>query len=348
MKRLLPALAGVSLLLSACGSGAGTSTPTSSRELLSFSTASLGSAYVGEAFTSTVAPVGGTGPYSVRLASGALPAGLKFTGGSSAVLAGTPTATGSSSFSLEVSDANLSVKTQSFTLAVTDLPPLDFTLSLPTGEVRGETRLPLSVQGPRGVRAARYTWVMPEGAVVTKIQSENSTDAGRPVVFWKQNGRNLLLDFGFRLAPKNGAQVALISVRPMTDKPLSLAAASGTTTFLLAQDGAGKVLREVKPPEPKAPEVKPADTKPTDAKPTDAKPTDTKPADPKVDPKAAPAGAPVTPPFSTTPTTDPTKTDPTKAAPTTTDPAKTDTPKPDPITPAAPKTDPVPAVPGGK
>jgi Putative Ig domain len=284
MKRLLPLLTGVSLLLSACGSGAGTGTPTSSRELLSFSSAALGNAYVGEAFTAAVSPIGGTSPYTVRLAGGALPAGLKFTGGASASISGTPSAVGSATFSLEVSDANLSVKTQSFTLAVTDLPPLDFALALPTGEVRGETRLPLSVQGPRGVRAARYTWVMPENARVTKVQSESGTEAGRPVVFWKQNGRNLILDFGFRLAPKNGAQVAMISVRPMNDKPMTLAAASGTTTFVLAQDGAGKVLREVKLPAP-APKV--ADPKPADAKPAD--------------PKTAPVAPSSTPPVTVTP-----------------------------------------------
>ena len=96
MNRLFPALVGATLLLSACGSGSTPSaTPTSSRDLLSFSSASLGTAYVGEMYSGTVAPLGGTGPYSVRLVSGALPDGLKFSGGGSASITGTPTASAS-------------------------------------------------------------------------------------------------------------------------------------------------------------------------------------------------------------------------------------------------------------
>ena len=182
MNRLFPALVGATLLLSACGSGSTPSaTPTSSRDLLSFSSASLGTAYVGETYSGTVAPLGGTGPYSVRLVSGTLPGGLKFSGGGSASITGTPTTTGSATFTLEVSDANLSVKSQSFNLSVAELPPLDFVPKLPGGELRGETRIPLNVQGPRGVRAARFTWVLPDNAQVTGVQSLGGTDAGRPI-----------------------------------------------------------------------------------------------------------------------------------------------------------------------
>ncbi len=249
MNRLFCALAGASLLLSACGSGSTSSaTPTSSRDLLSFSSASLGTAYVGESYSGSVSPLGGTGPYSVRLVSGSLPKGLTFTGGGSATISGTPTATGNATFTLEVSDANLSVKTQSFNLPVAELPPLDFMPTLPNGEIRGETRIPLSVMGPRGLRAARYTWVLPDNAQITKVESLGGVPAGRPLIFWKQTGHNLILDFGFRLPPKNASQVAMISLKSMNDKPLTLGAVtSGTTSFVLAQDGAGKVLREVKP-----------------------------------------------------------------------------------------------------
>ena len=222
MNRLFPALAGAALLLSACGSSSTPSaTPTSSRELLSFSSASLGTAYVGESYSGNVAPLGGTGPYSVRLISGTLPSGLKFSGGNSGTISGTPSAVGSSTFTLEVSDANLSVKTQVFNLSVAELPPLDFVPTLPNGEVRGETRIPLTLMGPRGVRAARFSWVLPDNTQVTKVVTTGGNEAGRPLLFWKQSGHTLMLDFGFRLTPKNGVQVALISLKPLNDKPVT-------------------------------------------------------------------------------------------------------------------------------
>ncbi len=270
MNRLFPALAGAALLLSACGgSSTPSATPTSSRELLSFSSASLGTAYVGESYSGTIAPLGGTGPYSVRLVSGTLPSGLKFSGGNSGTISGTPSAVGSSTFTLEVSDANLSVKTQVFNVSVAELPPLDFVPTLPNGEVRGETRIPLTLMGPRGVRAARFSWVLPDNAQVIKVVTTGSNEAGRPLLFWKQSGHTLMLDFGFRLTPKNGVQVALISLKPLNDKPVSLGSVtSGSTSFLLAQDGAGKVLREVKPAPPTpaaspAPSGVPAGANPT-------------------------------------------------------------------------------------
>ena len=318
MNRLFPALALATLLLSACGSGSTPSaTSTSSRDLLGFSSASLGTAYLGETYSGTVSPLGGTGPYSVRLTSGALPDGLKFSGGSSASITGTPTATGSATFTLEVSDANLSVKSQSFNLSVAELPPLDFVPKLPGGELRGETRIPLNVQGPRGVRAARFTWVLPDNAQVTGVQSLGGTDAGRPIVFWKQSGHTLVLDFGFRLTPKNASQVAMISLKPSNNQPLTLGAvASGSTSFVLAQDGAGKVLREVKPqPAPGSP--------PADA------------ATPTAQPGAAQPGA-AQPGASSTPTpaaASPASSDPASAAP-----ASSDKATPTPAQPAAEQT----------
>ncbi|TSA81137.1 cell ssuface protein containing Ig-like domain protein [Deinococcus detaillensis] len=353
MNRLFPALAGAALLLSACGSSTTPSaTPTSSRDILSFSSASLGTAYVGEPYSGSVAPVGGTGPYSVRLTSGTLPAGLKFAGGSSAAISGTPTASGSATFSLEVTDANLSIKTQTFNLSVADLPPLDFVPKLPSGEVRGETRIPITLMGPRGVRAARFTWVLPENTLVTGVQSLGGLEAGRPLVFWKQNGRNLTLDFGFRLPPKNASQVAMVSLKPVNDKAVTLPTLVPTTTsFLLAQDGSGKVLREVKPPEPVTltPAVSPAADSATGS--SVAAPTLPAPASDKAgSDKAATDNASTDKPVTDKPSTDKATTDPASVKPDTTSPDKTspDTTKPagakpapsDPAKPTPPQADP--------
>lgn len=247
-------LLGLGLLLASCGSNSTSSTSsnttTSARDLLGFSSSQLGSAYIGDSYSGTIAAIGGTAPYNVRLVGGKLPDGLKFSGGSSASISGTPTTAGSSTFRLEVTDANLSVRSQEFNITVSDMPALDFDAALPSGEVRGETRIPLRVLGARTVRAARYTWKLPDEVKVTGVQPSGDGKAGRPVVFWKQQGQTLTIDFGFRAAPKNGAQVALITVRPAADKPFTLVKpVSGTGSFVTALDGSGKSIREVKTPE---------------------------------------------------------------------------------------------------
>lgn len=233
------------LLLTACGSSGTTTSQTSARELLSLSSAGLGSAYVGDPYSGSVAATGGTAPYNVRLVSGKLPEGLSFKGGGSATISGTPLAAGSSTFRLEVVDANLSVRSQEFNMTVSELPPLNFEAALPVGEVRGETRVPLRVVGPRQVRAARYTWDLPAGVKVTKVQPEESAVSGRPALAWKQAGQRLTLDFGFRASPKNGALVALISLKPV-DAPFTLSAQNGSSVTAL--DGRGQSIRDTSAP----------------------------------------------------------------------------------------------------
>ena len=63
----------------------------------------LPDAGVGAAYSTTLAATGGTGPYTWALATGALPAGLSIS--SAGVVSGTPTTTGTASFSVSVTDA---------------------------------------------------------------------------------------------------------------------------------------------------------------------------------------------------------------------------------------------------
>jgi hypothetical protein len=58
---------------------------------------------------------GGTAPYTISLLSGALPAGLSFTGGS---ITGTPTDTGKFAFTLQVAETGGAVSVKSYTMRV--------------------------------------------------------------------------------------------------------------------------------------------------------------------------------------------------------------------------------------
>jgi hypothetical protein len=76
---------------------------------------SLPSATVGTAYTATATASGGTGGYVWILASGQLPPGITFSGGT---FSGTPTAAGDSTFTIQVSDSSGNTAPANGTLAV--------------------------------------------------------------------------------------------------------------------------------------------------------------------------------------------------------------------------------------
>jgi hypothetical protein len=67
-------------------------------------------------YSATLAAVGGTAPYTWSLASGSLPPGLALS--PSGMISGTPTVSGSFSFTVEVTDSVSGTTTQAFTIAV--------------------------------------------------------------------------------------------------------------------------------------------------------------------------------------------------------------------------------------
>lgn len=75
----------------------------------------LGSGTVGVAYNEPLTVVGGTAPYSIALVSGAFPPGLGISGNS---IVGTPISAGSSTFYLNVTDANGNSTTEGFTITV--------------------------------------------------------------------------------------------------------------------------------------------------------------------------------------------------------------------------------------
>lgn len=254
MRQVIPgwALLACGALLASCGSNpASTSGTTSTADPLYFTTTSLPVGYLAETYTAPVTVAGGAGPYNLRVTSGTLPPGLTLR---NMQVVGTPSKTGSYTFTVEVSDVNLSSKAQQYTLNVSELPPLALKPQLPAAEIRGATRIPLNITAPRTVRAARVVWELPEGVTVTRVQAG---DAGG-VLFWKQAGQTLTLDLGFKTVPRTGARVALVTVKPQKVVRLD------TNRFAFrALDGDGKTLAEVKLPGTPTPTSTPASNVPS-------------------------------------------------------------------------------------
>jgi large repetitive protein len=87
---------------------------------------------IGSAYSDTLTVTGGTSPYAWSVSSGSLPAGITLNA-STGVLSGTPTAAGSFSFTVKVTDANSQSATEATSLVIapsvavtTSAPSVDF------------------------------------------------------------------------------------------------------------------------------------------------------------------------------------------------------------------------------
>ncbi len=127
-------------------------TTTGDSGALSILNESLTDAYIGEPYTANIRAVRGLTPYSFELSKGELPAGLELSGGS---IVGTPSETGSFAFTVTVSDAKLSKSFAEYTLNVTEPPPAELSLNVPTTEVQRPLTLRADLKNVRDLQAFR-------------------------------------------------------------------------------------------------------------------------------------------------------------------------------------------------
>ena len=179
MRLRLPGLAvGLcfALLFAGCGGGGGnngstTTTPTSpttptTPAALAISTTTLAGGTAGTAYSATLAATGGTAPYtwSVVQGSGSLPADTSLSTGG--VISGTPTTTGTSSFTVQVKDAESPAvtATQKLTLTIggTSVGALTITAAAPPNGLVGTAYAGYSFAAQGGVQP--YTWSVVAGS----------------------------------------------------------------------------------------------------------------------------------------------------------------------------------------
>lgn len=133
---------------------------------LVITTASLSNGAVGLAYSQSLGATGGTVPYTWSIVSGSLPSGLTITP-ASGLISGTPTATGTRTFTVQLADAasTPATVTQSYTITVQPQPPSITTTSLPSGTVGTAYSQALTVTGG----TAPYTWSIKNGSLPTGL-----------------------------------------------------------------------------------------------------------------------------------------------------------------------------------
>gem|GEM_PF-987463 len=161
----------------ATGTDAGTSRSASAsvsiEAVLAITTSSLPGGTTGTPYSATLAASGGTSPYTWSVTSGSPPAGLTLAP-STGVLSGTPTATGSSTFTVGVTDGGTPAQSATRTYTVAVAAPLSITgASLPEG-IQGSA-YSATVAATGGT--APYTWSVVSGALPTGLSLNPSGGA---------------------------------------------------------------------------------------------------------------------------------------------------------------------------
>jgi hypothetical protein len=128
---------------------------------------------MGTAYSATLKASGGTTPYSWKIASGSLPAGLSLSASSGAI-SGKPSSSGTSTFTAEVTDASSSTAKKSFSVAVAEgTQPLTITT---TSVPNGSTNTAYSAFLYAGGGNTPYAWEISSGSLPTGLALSSAGD----------------------------------------------------------------------------------------------------------------------------------------------------------------------------
>jgi hypothetical protein len=139
---------------------------------LDITTTSLASGYVGEYYSEQVSATGGDVPYTWSISAGSLPSGLALIP-STGVISGTGTASGTSYFTVQVTDDDdpPSTDTQALSITMNTLTLEITTTSLPTGVVGNDYNQTVSARGGEGA----YSWSIDSGTLPAGLSLNSST-----------------------------------------------------------------------------------------------------------------------------------------------------------------------------
>ena len=108
-------------------------------------TTTLPSSAVSAVYNQTLQRTGGVSPFSWQVLSGTLPTGLTLS--TDGVISGTPTAAGTSPFTVKLTDSMGGIATQNLSITIAAAPQITTPLTLPNGEVSAAYSQSLQVSG---------------------------------------------------------------------------------------------------------------------------------------------------------------------------------------------------------
>ncbi|HVG63082.1 MAG TPA: putative Ig domain-containing protein [Hyalangium sp.] len=195
-----------------------------------FASSTLGDGVVGVAYSDTFQATGGKPPFTFRVTSGALPAGLQLSGN---VITGTPTTVGTASFTVEIRDANGQTGTQGFSLRVSNT--LTITSGpLPDAYTDGPYAHALSAAGGR----LPYRWALVSGSLPPGIGLSTSGQlSGTPST---PGGSTFTVSVTDSLGSQGSRTLSLAVYRPPSVGPATLSDAyvsEFTDLFFTGVDG---------------------------------------------------------------------------------------------------------------
>ena len=187
---------------------------------LVISTASLPDGQLGAAYSQTASLTGGVAPYSWSVSAGSLPAGLSLNASTGAI-AGTPTAYGASSFTLQVTDDQTPADTATKALSITVVPA---TLSVTTASLAsGKVAVAYSETLAASGGATPLSWDLSAGSLPAGLSLDAATGviSGTPTAYGTAAFTARVTD---SWTPANTASKALSIIVAPVDLAISTAA----------------------------------------------------------------------------------------------------------------------------
>ena len=196
--------------------------------VLTITTSSLATATKGTPYFGVVSATGSAGPFAWTLSSGSLPAGLNLSSSTTdtIVISGTPTATGTSKFTIGVTAGGVSVS-QSLSIIVNPPPPLSVaTKSLPSGIVG--VAYSQTLRASSGV--APFTWSITAGGLPAGLSLSNGVILGTPTTTGSSAFTVKVVDASTPV-PQTASANLSITVNP---SPTNNAKLNGNYAFLIS------------------------------------------------------------------------------------------------------------------
>jgi Putative Ig domain len=219
--RFLALVLAPALLLSGCA----TETPQAAQKL-DIKVDTLPPAYINEDYTATIRAVGGLTPYEFKLEKGTLPPGLSLQGGE---IRGTPTKEGESTFTISVSDGNLSSTFEDYTLNVTKPPPAQLTLNVPLTEIQRAVTLRGQIKEARGLQGFR-SLIKWDASLFKLVPNSLKRNNEAFLLFYEEAEGQLRIDVGMVGGTLSGdRQVFEFALEPLKTSTLQL---QGSAEFI--------------------------------------------------------------------------------------------------------------------